>query len=116
MDAGYGSNVHSKIEELVSRLKLEGYEPDLSQVLLDVERDGKGSLLNLHSEKMALSFGLINISNGAPIHIIKNLRICCDCHAFIKLVSSVYNCKIVVRDQNRFHHFQNGSCSYRDYW
>ncbi|KAI9195164.1 hypothetical protein LWI28_012325 [Acer negundo] len=116
MDAGYGSNVHSKIEELVSRLKLEGYEPDLSQVLLDVEQVGKGSLLNLHSEKMALAFGLINTSNGAPIHIIKNLRICCDCHAFIKLVSSVYNRKIVVRDQNRFHHFQNGSCSCRDYW
>ncbi|KAL5832596.1 hypothetical protein ACOSQ3_016270 [Xanthoceras sorbifolium] len=116
MDARHGSKVHSKIEELVSRLKLEGYEPDLSQVLLDVEQDGKGSLLKLHSEKMALAFGLINTSKGAPIHIVKNLRICSDCHAFIKLVSNVYNRKIVVRDQNRFHHFENGSCSCRDYW
>ncbi|PON76821.1 DYW domain containing protein [Parasponia andersonii] len=105
-----------KIEGIVSQLKLEGYKPDLTQVLLDVEEEGKECLLSLHSEKMALAFGLINIKNDAPIYIVKNLRVCCDCHSFIKLVSKVYNRKFVVRDQNRFHHFENGFCSCKDSW
>ncbi|KAK9907811.1 hypothetical protein M0R45_000749 [Rubus argutus] len=82
-----------------------------------VERKAKKKLTySLLSEKMALAFGLINRSKGAPIHIVKNLRICHDCHSFIKLVSGVYNCRIVVRDQNRFHQFENGSCSCKDFW
>ncbi|GLT68976.1 hypothetical protein SLA2020_411640 [Shorea laevis] len=97
MDVGYNSEVLSKIDEMVSRLKLEGYEPDLTQVLLDIEEEGKGSSLCHHSEKMALAFGLINIRNGAPIHI--------------GLQPSN-----VVRDQNRFHHFEDGSCSCKGYW
>ncbi|XP_042954830.1 pentatricopeptide repeat-containing protein At1g08070, chloroplastic-like isoform X1 [Carya illinoinensis] len=116
MDIEFSGEVLLKIDEVVAKLKLEGYEPDLTQVLLDIEEEGKRSLLCLHSEKMALAFGLINIRNGAPIHIVKNLRICCDCHSFIKLVSRVYSRRIVVRDQNRFHHFENGSCSCKEYW
>ncbi|KAF6176373.1 hypothetical protein GIB67_011162 [Kingdonia uniflora] len=72
--------------------------------------------LSLHSEKLTLAFGLINTSKGEPIHIVKNLRVCCDCHLFIKLASRVYNRRIVVRDQNRFHHFESGSCSCKEYW
>jgi pentatricopeptide repeat protein len=116
MDVRNNSEVLSKIEEMASRLKLEGYEPDLTQVLLEIEEGGKGSSLCHHSEKMALAFGLVNIRNSAPIHIVKNLRICCDCHSFIKLVSRVYSRRIVVRDQNRFHHFEDGSCSCKGYW
>ncbi|KAJ7947983.1 Pentatricopeptide repeat-containing protein family [Quillaja saponaria] len=116
IDEEYNGEVLSKLEEVVSKLKSEGYEPDLSQVLLDIEDDGKESLLNLHSEKMALAFGLLNTRSGNPIHIVKNLRICCDCHCFMNLVSNVYNHQIIVRDQNRFHHFENGSCSCKDYW
>ncbi|XP_050369052.1 pentatricopeptide repeat-containing protein At5g48910-like [Argentina anserina] len=112
----YSVEVRTKIEEIVSRLKLEGYQPDLSQVLLDMEEESKEQSLILHSEKMALAFGLINRSKGSPIHIVKNLRICYDCHSFIKLVSGVYNCRIVVRDQNRFHQFESGSCSCKDFW
>lgn len=116
MDENCTDEVLSKIKDVVSRLKFEGYKPDLTQVLLDVEEEGKESLLSLHSEKMAFAFGLINTSHGAPIHIVKNLRICQDCHSFIKLVSRVYNRQIVVRDQNRFHHFENGFCSCKEYW
>ena len=110
------SHVLAKIDEAVSRLKMEGYKPDLSQILLDIEDEGKESLLNLHSEKMAVAFGLIHINKTAPIHIVKNLRVCCDCHSFIKLVSKVYNRIIILRDQNRFHRFENGCCSCNEYW
>ncbi|KAJ8440556.1 hypothetical protein Cgig2_028685 [Carnegiea gigantea] len=67
----------------------EGYEPDLSQVLLDAEEGGKEVSLSLHSEKLAIAFALLNNTRGAPIHVMKNLRICCDFHYFIKLVSKV---------------------------
>ncbi|XP_043725193.1 pentatricopeptide repeat-containing protein At5g66520-like [Telopea speciosissima] len=116
MDGRYGGMILSKLEEVVCRLKLEGYEPDLTQVLVDVGEEEKESLLKLHGEKMAVSFGLINVGKGALIHIVKNLRVCSDCHSFMKLVSKVYNCNLVVRDQNRFHHFTNGYCSCNDYW
>ena len=116
LDSSYSGQVLAKIAEVVSRLKLQGYEPDLTQVLLDIEDEGKESLLNLHSEKMAVAFGLIHINKSAPIHIVKNLRVCCDCHCFMKLVSKVYNRQIIMRDQNRFHHFENGCCSCNEYW
>lgn len=110
----------SKLGEVICRLKSEGYEPDLSQVLVDVEESEKEGLLSVHSEKMAIAFGLVNVekgsSNAAPIHIVKNLRVCSDCHSFTQLVSRVYKQEIVLRDQNRFHHFKGGSCSCNGYW
>nr|XP_010907158.1 pentatricopeptide repeat-containing protein At5g48910-like [Elaeis guineensis] len=116
MGVGRREVVHSKLEEVIHRLKLQGYEPDLSQVLVDVEEEEKESLLSVHSEKMAIAFGLLNLNKGAPIRIVKNLRVCGDCHSFSKLVSRIYNHEIILRDQNRFHHFKGGSCSCNDYW
>ncbi|OVA05995.1 Pentatricopeptide repeat [Macleaya cordata] len=110
------SRVLEKLQEMVFGLKLEGYEPDLNQVLVDVEEEEKENILCFHSEKMALAFGLINVSKGAPIHIVKNLRVCSDCHSFIKLASKVHKHQIILRDQNRFHHFKDGSCSCNEYW
>ena len=116
MDVGNNQNVLSKLEEVVAKLKSEGYEPDLNQDFLDIEADEKESRVTIHSEKMALAFGLTSIPQGIPIHIVKNLRICCDCHTFMQLVSKIYNRRIVVRDPNRFHHFEKGCCSCRNDW
>nr|KYP43911.1 Pentatricopeptide repeat-containing protein At5g48910 family [Cajanus cajan] len=116
MNVGYNQSVLSKLEEVVCKLKLEGYEPDLNQVFLDIEEGEKENQLTLHSEKMALAFGLSRVPEGSPIHIVKNLRICCDCHTFMQLVSKIYDRRIIVRDQNRFHHFDNGCCSCRNHW
>ncbi|XP_021766539.1 putative pentatricopeptide repeat-containing protein At3g11460, mitochondrial [Chenopodium quinoa] len=70
----------------------------------------------LHSERLAIAFGLLNTLPGAEIVVIKNLRVCEDCHLFIKLVSKTVDRLIVVRDATRFHHFRNGACSCKDYW
>ncbi|XP_024992094.1 putative pentatricopeptide repeat-containing protein At5g52630 [Cynara cardunculus var. scolymus] len=69
-----------------------------------------------HSEKLALAFGLMTLPAWMPIHIMKNLRICDDCHLVMKLASLVTSRELIVRDANRFHHFQEGACSCRDYW
>ncbi|KAB2609624.1 pentatricopeptide repeat-containing protein [Pyrus ussuriensis x Pyrus communis] len=103
-------------EKLVEKMKLKGYVPNTSVVLLDIEEGQKEKFLYRHSEKLALVFGLINTLPGTPIRILKNLRVCEDCHAAFKLISAIVDREIVVRDRNRFHCFKDGSCSCKDYW
>lgn len=116
MELRYREMVLAKLKEVMCRLKLEGYVPDLTQVLLDAEEEEKEGLLSLHSEKLAITFGLVNTERGRPIHVVNNLRVCCDCHSFCKMVSLIYGHPIILRDPNRFHRFNNGSCSCNEYW
>ncbi|RYR17978.1 hypothetical protein Ahy_B03g062626 isoform C [Arachis hypogaea] len=45
-----------------------------------------------------------------------NLRICWDCHEVAKMISKLFYREIIVRDRNRFHHFEDGQCSCKGYW
>ncbi|XP_048326552.2 putative pentatricopeptide repeat-containing protein At5g13230, mitochondrial [Ziziphus jujuba] len=108
--------INGMLEWLNMKIWEAGYVPNCNAVLLDVEDAEKERLLWAHSERLALAFGLIKTPSGSPIRIIKNLRICIDCHAAMKLISKVVKRDIVVRDINRFHHFQDGVCSCGDYW
>ncbi|XP_057485691.1 putative pentatricopeptide repeat-containing protein At5g13230, mitochondrial [Actinidia eriantha] len=108
--------IYGMLEWLNMKTKKAGYVPNCDAILLDVDDDEKSRLLWVHSERLALAFGLIRTPFGSPIRIMKNLRICMDCHAAIKCVSKVVQREIVIRDINRFHHFQNGTCSCGDYW
>ncbi|CAL5329656.1 unnamed protein product [Camellia sinensis] len=107
--------IHLMLEEMSGQLCLLGYTPDTSQVLLNMEDEEKESTLIYHSEKIAIAFGLISTAPQTPLWVVKNLRICDDCHSSIKLISKIYNRKITIRDRKRFHHFENGSCSCMDY-
>lgn len=118
-----GDNSHSDmklirgmLEWLNMKTLKAGYVPNHDAVLLQVEDDEKERLLWLHSERLALAFGLIRTPSGSPIRIIKNLRICIDCHAAMKSISKIVKRDIVVRDINRFHNFQDGICSCGDFW
>ncbi|KAL1807453.1 hypothetical protein ACET3Z_024443 [Daucus carota] len=108
--------INGMLEWLNHRCKKAGYIPDCSVVLLNVDDDEKAGLLWVHSERLALAYGLIKIPSGSPIRIMKNLRICTDCHALVKFISKVVQREIIVRDINRFHHFEDGFCSCGDYW
>lgn len=110
------AEIFKRWDILLEQLRLKGYVPNTSVVLLDVEETQKEKFLYRHSEKLALVFGLMNTAAGETIRIMKNLRVCEDCHAAFKLISQIVNRKILVRDRNRFHCFKNGSCSCRDYW
>ncbi|GAU21145.1 hypothetical protein TSUD_10620 [Trifolium subterraneum] len=103
-------------ENLNQKIKEIGYVPDTSHVHLYVDQQEKELNLQYHSEKLALAFALLNTSPGSTIRIMKNIRVCGDCHSAIKYVSLVVKREIIVRDTNRFHHFRDGSCSCRDYW
>lgn len=108
--------IYEKLDEVVSQLKLVGYTPSASVVLIDLEEEGKKEVVLWHSEKLALCYGLISGRKESSIRIVKNLRICEDCHTFMKLVSKVFQIEIVVRDRTRFHHFNGGICSCKDFW
>lgn len=109
-------SIYMKLDELHGRLKDAGYQADTNYVLHDVEDEHKVAILSRHSERLAIAFGLIATSPGIPIQIVKNLRVCGDCHTVIKLISKIEGREIVVRDSNRFHHFKEGLCSCGDYW
>ncbi|MED6195995.1 Pentatricopeptide repeat-containing protein, mitochondrial [Stylosanthes scabra] len=103
-------------EKLNHEIKAIGYVPDTSHVLLCVDQQEKEASIQYHSEKLALAFALLNTSPGSTIRIMKNIRVCGDCHSAMKYVSLLVKREIIVRDTNRFHHFRDGSCSCGDYW
>ncbi|VFR02894.1 unnamed protein product [Cuscuta campestris] len=108
--------IYRKLNEMEERLRREGYEPKVSEVLLEIDDGEKASQLLHHSEKLAVAFGLVKARKGSVIRIVKNLRSCDDCHSFLKLASKVFQRDIVVRDRVRFHHFKDGKCSCGDRW
>ncbi|KAJ6397316.1 hypothetical protein OIU77_018346 [Salix suchowensis] len=108
-------DIEHMLDEMAKKLKLEGYAPDTREVSLDIDEEEKETTLFRHSEKLAIAFGLIAIDPPTPIRIVKNLRICNDCHTAAKLISKAFNREIVVRDRHLFHHFKQGSCSCMDY-
>ncbi|XP_019059331.1 PREDICTED: pentatricopeptide repeat-containing protein At1g08070, chloroplastic-like [Tarenaya hassleriana] len=108
--------IYDKLGNLTEKLELAGYIPDTNFVLHDVDEEAKAGMLSLHSEKLAISFGLLATPEGSPLRITKNLRVCGDCHTFCKYVSEITGRELIVRDANRFHCFKEGSCSCGDYW
>ncbi|KAL5699244.1 hypothetical protein ACHQM5_030175 [Ranunculus cassubicifolius] len=108
--------IYRKLDEISLRLESAGYVPDTSIVLFDLEEEEKVQNLSVHSEKLAVAFGLLNSSTAKPIRVVKNLRVCTDCHTAIKVISKVYDREIVLRDCNRFHHFKGGYCSCKEFW
>ncbi|KAI0522438.1 hypothetical protein KFK09_004817 [Dendrobium nobile] len=108
--------IHKKMEEMGRDLMLAGYAPDATEVFIDISEEEKEDTIYKHCEKLAIAFGLLSSPAGATIRVVKNLRICLDCHNAIKLISIIYKRLIVVRDKTRFHHFSSGSCSCKDYW
>ncbi|KAH7680584.1 TPR-like protein [Dioscorea alata] len=108
--------IHALLKELYVKLKYAGYVPDTQFVLHDVEEEQKENVLLYHSEKLAVAYGLLATSDGTPLQIMKNLRICGDCHNFMRFISKITKREIDIRDGNRFHHFNDGNCSCGDYW
>ncbi|KAL6312757.1 hypothetical protein AAG906_020501 [Vitis piasezkii] len=108
--------IHEFLGKLSKRMKEEGYVPDTNFVLHDVEEEQKEQNLSYHSEKLAVAFGIISTPAGTLIKVFKNLRTCVDCHTAIKFISKIAKRKIIVRDSNRFHCFEDGSCSSEDTW
>ncbi|KAI7996498.1 Pentatricopeptide repeat-containing protein [Camellia lanceoleosa] len=109
------AEIYKKLEEMVMEMKKLGYHSESSFVLQDVEEEEKESILLYHSEKLAVTFGILSLGPDKPILVTKNLRICGDCHVALKYVSVVARREITVRDVSRFHHFRDGICNCGDF-
>ncbi|CAG7886428.1 unnamed protein product [Brassica rapa] len=108
--------IHKKVKDVIRDIKQEGYVPETDFTLVDVEEEEKERALHHHSEKLAVAFGLMSTPPSTLIRVIKNLRVCGDCHNAMKYISKVYDREIVLRDANRFHRFKDGKCSCGDFW
>jgi len=110
-------NLHLNIKEIHEELQLlteemieAGYDPDTSWVTRDVENEEeKKELLCRHSEKLAMTWAMMNTAAGTTIRITKNLRVCGDCHTATKIISKIRKREIIVRDMSRYHHFKEGT-------
>ncbi|CAM0882822.1 unnamed protein product [Alopecurus aequalis] len=108
--------IYEELRYLAAHMKEAGYVADTRFVLHDVDPETKEDALLAHSERLAVSYGLITSAVRSPIRVIKNLRSCGDCHTALKIISKLVGRQIVARDAKRFHHFENGVCSCKDYW
>lgn len=110
------SEIYIMIETIGTRIAEAGYSPNISPVLHDIGEEEKVNVIKEHSERLAIAFGMLVTEVGDCIRIVKNLRVCEDCHEVSKMISKVFDREIVVRDGSRFHHFTEGKCSCLDYW
>ncbi|KAK2443232.1 pentatricopeptide repeat-containing protein, mitochondrial [Trifolium repens] len=104
------------MRKLDAEMKKRGYVPDTSLVLHDMDQQEKERQLFWHSERLAVAYGLLKAVPGTIIRIVKNLRVCGDCHTVLKLISTITSREIYVRDAKRYHHFKDGNCSCNDFW
>ncbi|CAK7338643.1 unnamed protein product [Dovyalis caffra] len=109
-------DIYKKLEEINLKLAEAGYVPETDTVIHDLEREEKEEVLKVHSERLAVAFGLISTEAGSTLRIIKNVRSCYDCHSALKFISKITGRHLIVRDGSRFHHFESGTCSCKDFW
>ncbi|XP_059640436.1 pentatricopeptide repeat-containing protein At4g32450, mitochondrial-like [Cornus florida] len=108
--------IYALLRGMKGQMKEAGYVPETRFVLHDIDQEGKEEALLAHSERLAVAQGLISSSARSQIRIIKNLRVCGDCHSALKIISKLVGRELIIRDAKRFHHFKDGLCSCRDYW
>ncbi|KAL0555146.1 hypothetical protein IC582_009085 [Cucumis melo] len=104
------------MKEMSMRVRDSGYRPSISDVLHKVVDEEKECALSEHSERFAIAYGLLKTRAPVVIRVVKNLRVCVDCHEVIKIISKLYEREIIVRDRVRFHKFIKGTCSCKDFW
>ncbi|KAL6222774.1 hypothetical protein ACLB2K_006165 [Fragaria x ananassa] len=80
---------YTLLRGLREQMKEAGYIPETRFVLHDIDQEGKEDALLSHSERLAVADGLLSSSARSPIRVIKNLRVCGDCHSALKIISKI---------------------------
>lgn len=79
-------NIYTMLRKISKWFKSHGgYTPLTESVLHQMDESEKERSLEVHSEKLAFSIGLISTQPGTTIRIVKNLRFCSNCHEVMKL-------------------------------
>ncbi|XP_068661253.1 pentatricopeptide repeat-containing protein DOT4, chloroplastic-like [Aristolochia californica] len=120
---GVGDVAHPKSERIYWELEgwmkkmaeEEGCEPNSDFSFHDVDEE-RECIPHGHGEMLAVALGLISTESKVSVCVTKNMQVCRNCHTCIKYLSKMTKRHIVLKDPNRFHHFNNGSCSCGDFW
>ncbi|XP_047325652.1 pentatricopeptide repeat-containing protein At1g19720 [Impatiens glandulifera] len=104
--------LHSWVKTMVSEMRMFDYRG------LTIEEEEKEVSCGIHSEKIAIAFAMneCRTSNKKVIRVVKDTRMCGDCHGFVKSISRLYGFEIFLKDSKCLHHFSGGCCSCGDYW
>lgn len=108
------TEMYTLLDNLVDKAKSLGYKLQKS-LEMDEEEDKVKAFSTVHSEKLAVAFGLLNLPSGASIRVLKSISMCRDCHNLLKYMSVLTGKEIIVRDSKRLHRFSNGSCCCGDF-
>uniref|UniRef100_A0ACD5VW29 Uncharacterized protein n=1 Tax=Avena sativa TaxID=4498 RepID=A0ACD5VW29_AVESA len=111
-----GTRIAEFLDVVARRMQEEGHDPKKKYALMGADDAVHDEALCGHSSKLAVAFGVLNLSEGRPIRVTKSSRVCTHCHEAAKFMSKMCNREILLRDSNRFHHFEKGRCSCRGYW
>ena len=85
-------DIYAMLGEIKIKLKLKGYVCHTSNVPANIEDEEKKTPLAYHSDNIVIAFMLINTPSRTPIRVVKNLRVCTDCHHAINMAQCiVYN-------------------------
>ncbi|KAI3894564.1 hypothetical protein MKX03_027594 [Papaver bracteatum] len=85
---------YTHLRMLSVHMKESGYIPEVRCSLHDVDDESKAMALLTHSEKLACVAGLLSSPARSAIRIMKNLRVCMDCHNALKFISKIVRRKI----------------------
>ncbi|XP_010273676.1 PREDICTED: pentatricopeptide repeat-containing protein At4g30700 isoform X2 [Nelumbo nucifera] len=67
--------IYAMLEKLTGKMREAGFRTETDMALHDVEEEEREQMVKVHSEKLAIAFGLISSEPGTEIRIIKNLRV-----------------------------------------
>ncbi|PKA57859.1 Pentatricopeptide repeat-containing protein [Apostasia shenzhenica] len=110
------TEIRETVAEMKRRMREAGYLPAMLPVMVEMDEEEREEALFGHSERLAVAFGIMRLGPGLAIRVVKNLRICEDCHSAMKMIAVLWRREITVRDRSRFHHFRDGRCSCNDFW
>ncbi|KAM4068769.1 hypothetical protein ACB094_12G037400 [Castanea mollissima] len=116
IELGTSQVIYARLEEMMKTIEKLGYIEERPISSISEPKLNASTVMNYHSEKLAVTYGILNLPASAPVRVMKNLRVCQDCHTMMKFLSRVENREIILRDSIRFHHFREGTCSCGDYW
>ncbi|KAF5182526.1 Pentatricopeptide repeat-containing protein [Thalictrum thalictroides] len=85
-------HIYSQIASVAEEIKI--VLPESHETQLNIDEEEKEEICGVHSEKLAISFALISSPySSQSIRIIKNCRMCRNCHKTAKFISLKYGRK-----------------------
>ncbi|KAF5936327.1 hypothetical protein HYC85_027456 [Camellia sinensis] len=95
--------IYAQLRGMREQMKEAGYVAETRFVLHDIDQEGKEEALLAHSERLAVAYGFLTTPARAQIRIIKNLRVCGDCHSALKIISKLVGRELIIRDAKSHH-------------